>query len=55
MSTAIEVTQEEGFVLARLNRPTVRNAIDEQMVAELHELCAQLEQEPQIQIGRAHV
>ena len=50
MSTAIEITQEEGFVLARLNRPTVRNAIDEQMVAELHELCAQLEQEPQILI-----
>lgn len=50
MSTAIEVAQEEDFVLARLNRPTVRNAIDEQMVAELHELCAGLEQEPQILI-----
>ncbi|MFW9197415.1 enoyl-CoA hydratase/isomerase family protein [Corynebacterium striatum] len=50
MSSAIELTQAEGFLVARLNRPEVRNAIDEQMVGELHELCAQLEREPQILI-----
>ncbi|QNE88567.1 enoyl-CoA hydratase/isomerase family protein [Corynebacterium incognita] len=53
---AIDVTTvtlgegEEQAVVATLNRPEVRNAIDEYMVAELHELCAQLEREPRILI-----
>lgn len=34
-------------VIARLNRPHVRNAIDQEMVDALHELCAELEQRPQ--------
>lgn len=41
---------EGGAVVARLNRPEVRNAIDETMVAELHELCAALERDPQVLI-----
>ncbi|WP_312714707.1 enoyl-CoA hydratase/isomerase family protein [Corynebacterium flavescens] len=50
MNRAIDVVQGEKWVLARLNRPGVRNAIDEKMVSELHELCAHLEREPQILI-----
>ncbi|WP_299167196.1 enoyl-CoA hydratase/isomerase family protein [uncultured Arthrobacter sp.] len=32
----------------QLNRPEVRNAIDQQMVDELHEVCADLERNPRI-------
>lgn len=46
--TALQVSQEDGFVLARMNRPEVRNAIDETMVSEFHALCGELEREPQI-------
>jgi enoyl-CoA hydratase len=34
----------------RLNRPEVRNAIDQRMVDELHEVCAVLEKSPRIMI-----
>lgn len=34
----------------QLNRPEVRNAIDQQMVDELHEVCADLERNPRILI-----
>ncbi|NKX51822.1 enoyl-CoA hydratase/isomerase family protein, partial [Arthrobacter deserti] len=37
-------------VHVRLNRPEVRNAIDQQMVDELHEVCAVLEKSPRIMI-----
>jgi enoyl-CoA hydratase len=37
-------------VHVRLNRPDVRNAIDQQMVDELHEVCASLERVPKILI-----
>ena len=37
-------------VTVRLNRPEVRNAIDDTMVAELHEVCARLENDPKILI-----
>ena len=53
MTTAIEVStrgEKDEIVVAKLNRPEVRNAIDEQMVAEFHELCAQLESDPRILI-----
>ncbi|OFK69603.1 enoyl-CoA hydratase/isomerase family protein [Corynebacterium sp. HMSC074A09] len=53
MTTAIEIStrgENDEIVVAKLNRPEVRNAIDEQMVAELHELCAQLESDPRILI-----
>ncbi|WP_309124779.1 enoyl-CoA hydratase-related protein, partial [Arthrobacter sp.] len=32
----------------QLDRPEVRNAIDQQMVDELHEVCADLERNPRI-------
>ena len=46
--TALKITEEDGFVIARMNRPEVRNAIDETMVDEFHALCALLEREPKI-------
>jgi enoyl-CoA hydratase len=35
-------------VVVRLNRPEVRNAIDQQMVDELHAVCAQVETHPKM-------
>lgn len=48
-ATAASLTIEhlETHVLATLSRPEKRNAIDQQLVDELHELCASLEQTPQ--------
>lgn len=37
-------------VIIRLNRPEVRNAIDQDMVDALHEVCAELEAEPKVAI-----
>lgn len=37
-------------LVIKLHRPEVRNAIDQQMVDELHEVCAELEREPKILI-----
>ncbi|MFV8395351.1 enoyl-CoA hydratase/isomerase family protein [Corynebacterium hindlerae] len=37
-------------VVATMSRPEVRNAIDAQMIAEFHELCATLENDPKILI-----
>ncbi|MDN5876711.1 MAG: enoyl-CoA hydratase/isomerase family protein [Brevibacterium sp.] len=37
-------------VIIRLNRPEVRNAIDQTMVDALHEVCAELEAEPKVAI-----
>lgn len=42
--------QEGEIILAQLHRPEVRNAIDHTMVTELHELCADLEENPRILI-----
>ncbi|MEU1721270.1 enoyl-CoA hydratase/isomerase family protein [Nonomuraea sp. NPDC005692] len=41
---------EEGAdrVVWRLNRPQVRNAIDRELVAALHEACAAVEEEPRV-------
>lgn len=44
----LEITQREGYVHASINRPELRNAIDQELVNELHEMCSQLEYEPQI-------
>lgn len=44
------VEEREDRVHVRLNRPDVRNAIDQQMVDELHEVCARLERLPKILI-----
>jgi enoyl-CoA hydratase len=44
------VEEREDRVVVRLNRPEVRNAIDQQMVDELHVVCAALEQNPKVLI-----
>ena len=46
--SALQVTEEDGYIIARMNRPEVRNAIDETMVEEFHTLCGFLERDPQI-------
>lgn len=46
------VEQREGYVLATLNRPEKRNAIDQDLIDALHELCEGLESEPQTLILR---
>lgn len=47
-TNGIAVEEGEDRVVVRLARPEVRNAIDQQMVAELHEVCAGLESDPRI-------
>ncbi|GAA3621079.1 enoyl-CoA hydratase/isomerase family protein [Nonomuraea rosea] len=42
------VEEERDRVVWRLNRPEVRNAIDREMVAALHEACAAVEEEPRV-------
>lgn len=42
----LDITREDGLVICQLNRPSVRNAIDAQMVGELHDLAADLERNP---------
>ncbi|GAA4655425.1 enoyl-CoA hydratase/isomerase family protein [Arthrobacter cryoconiti] len=44
------VTENDGCVAVALNRPAVRNAIDAQMVAELHAVCTHLESTPKVLI-----
>ena len=43
------VEEREDRVVVLLNRPEVRNAIDQQMVDELHMVCAALEQNPKVE------
>lgn len=44
------VEERTDRVVVLLNRPEVRNAIDQQMVDELHVVCAALEQKPKVLI-----
>lgn len=44
------VTEAADRVAVQLNRPKVRNAIDAAMVAELHAVCARLEEAPKVLI-----
>lgn len=44
------VEERTDRVVVLLNRPEVRNAIDQQMVDELHVVCAALEQDPRVLI-----
>ncbi|WAH95833.1 enoyl-CoA hydratase/isomerase family protein [Arthrobacter sp. MMS18-M83] len=44
------IEEREDRVTVLLNRPEVRNAIDQQMVDELHKVCDYLEGEPKILI-----
>jgi len=46
----IVVTRSDDRVVVQLNRPHVRNAINQQMVDELHRVCAELEVQPRILI-----
>ena len=46
----LKVEEREDRLVVLLNRPEVRNAIDQQMVDELHRVCAYLEQTPKILI-----
>lgn len=48
MSTALQTVEEKDRVVVELSRPEVRNAIDEQMVEELHVACDRLEAEPRL-------
>ena len=45
---AVLVEETDDRTVLRLNRPDVRNAIDQQMVDELHAACARLEQRPRV-------
>jgi enoyl-CoA hydratase len=46
----IRVTRRADRVIVQLNRPAVRNAINQRMVDELHGVCAELEVSPRILI-----
>jgi len=49
MSTAtVQVEEAEDRVVVTLHRPQARNAINAAMVAELHEVCAALEERPRL-------
>lgn len=48
--TTLRIDDGHGRLLVQLDRPEVRNAIDQQMVDELHEVCGRLEREPRILI-----
>lgn len=44
------IERHSDRVIIRLNRPEVRNAIDQNMADALHEVCAELEAEPKVAI-----
>lgn len=46
--TALIVDESDDRVVVRLNRPDVRNAIDKNMVNELHRVCTSLEERPRV-------
>ncbi|MBN6057675.1 enoyl-CoA hydratase/isomerase family protein [Nonomuraea sp. RK-328] len=46
--TSLIVEEAEDRVVWRLNRPEVRNAIDRELVARLHEACAAVEENPRV-------
>jgi enoyl-CoA hydratase len=48
--TTLLVKEQEDRVHVQLNRPEVRNAIDQAMVDELHDVCARLERGPKVLI-----
>ncbi|WP_218713114.1 enoyl-CoA hydratase/isomerase family protein [Arthrobacter sp. BF1] len=48
--TTLLVTEVDDRLAVQLNRPAVRNAIDAQMVAELHAVCEHLESTPKVLI-----
>jgi len=46
--TRIRVAEREGYLEVVLNRPEVRNAIDERLVHELHDVCTRIELSPNV-------
>jgi enoyl-CoA hydratase len=48
--STLKVEEREDRLVVLLNRPEVRNAIDQHMVDELHRVCAHLEQTPKVLI-----
>lgn len=50
MSGPVVVEEHEDRVVLRLDRPEVKNAIDQEMVDRLHDACALLEGEPRVAI-----
>ena len=46
MKPALVVEESEDRLVVHLSRPEVRNAIDQQMVDELHGVCARVEEQP---------
>lgn len=48
MSAAVVVEESDDRVVVRLNRPQVKNAIDQEMVDRLHDACALLERTPRV-------
>ncbi|MEV8212568.1 enoyl-CoA hydratase/isomerase family protein [Leifsonia sp. NPDC077715] len=50
MTETLRVEEAPDRVVVTLDRPDRRNAIDQRMVDELHEVCAALEREPRILI-----
>jgi enoyl-CoA hydratase len=48
VTDTIAVEEGDDRVVVTLSRPEVRNAIDQQMVSELHEVCARLEADPRL-------
>ena len=50
MSAALDVQVLDDRVVVRLDRPEVRNAIDQQMVEELHDVCRDLESAPKVML-----
>jgi len=50
MNTTITIEPGDHALVVRLDRPAARNAIDEAMVAALHDVCATLERRPQVLI-----
>jgi len=50
MAESLRIDRHDDRVVATLHRPEVRNAIDQQLVDELHLLCAELEAVPRVLI-----
>src|SRR5690606_36006131 len=50
MDNILAIERRPDRVIARLNRPEKRNAIDREMIDALHVLCAELEADPRILI-----
>ena len=44
----LRISEHESYLVAVLDRPAARNAIDLALVEELHELCSRLERKPQV-------